>query len=312
MKIDTKFLVSLHEKGMKSVKGYRAHEIELIEVLKQIDEFKVYRSYKYPNLQRYVVLCWGFPEDKAYELITVSRACQRFLKLNNAISCGQISVSKARRIVPILNESNQEEWLKKAHLNSHRELERLIASKNPETEFRESARYVSENQVEVKITMTKEDYEEFKRSQELLCQKEKRPMNLYQTLKRLNSEFLKRNDPIQKATRILKKKTQKQQRQPGTCRMTKQQDPILQNHSQKISPHNKSKQRTPIPVLTFYQATLRDKGQCQQLLPNGQKCLEAKWVDIHHIKHIKDGGTHDLENLITLCKGHHQIEHWTS
>ena len=35
----------------------------------------------------------------------------------------------------------------------------------------------------------------------------------------------------------------------------------------------------------------------------------ARWSDIHHIKHREHGGTHELENLVTLCRFHHRYVH---
>ncbi len=35
----------------------------------------------------------------------------------------------------------------------------------------------------------------------------------------------------------------------------------------------------------------------------------SRWTDIHHIKHREHGGTHELENLIELCRFHHRYTH---
>lgn len=64
--------------------------------------------------------------------MTVARDGLKYSKLQKALSENKISVSKAKRISSVLTQSNQEEWLNHARLNSHRSLERLVASKNPE------------------------------------------------------------------------------------------------------------------------------------------------------------------------------------
>jgi Domain of unknown function (DUF222)/HNH endonuclease len=35
----------------------------------------------------------------------------------------------------------------------------------------------------------------------------------------------------------------------------------------------------------------------------------SRWTDIHHIKHREHGGTHEIENLVELCRFHHRYVH---
>jgi len=48
----------------------------------------------------------------------------------------------------------------------------------------------------------------------------------------------------------------------------------------------------------------RDQHRCQ--VPG---CRHATFVDVHHIQPREDGGTHELENLLTLCGAHHRACH---
>jgi len=48
----------------------------------------------------------------------------------------------------------------------------------------------------------------------------------------------------------------------------------------------------------------RDEGRCR--VPG---CRATRNLDVHHIVHRADGGTHDPENLIILCSGHHALHH---
>ena len=38
-------------------------------------------------------------------------------------------------------------------------------------------------------------------------------------------------------------------------------------------------------------------------------CGNTRFVDAHHIKSWTDGGSTDLENLISLCRAHHRLVH---
>jgi hypothetical protein len=53
---------------------------------------------------------------------------------------------------------------------------------------------------------------------------------------------------------------------------------------------------------TFVRA--RDKDRCR--VPG---CRSARNIDVHHIVHREHGGSHEPENLVCLCSGHHTAHH---
>ena len=48
----------------------------------------------------------------------------------------------------------------------------------------------------------------------------------------------------------------------------------------------------------------RDKHRCR--VP---RCRSARNLEIHHIVHREDGGSHEPSNLVCLCSGHHDAHH---
>jgi hypothetical protein len=48
----------------------------------------------------------------------------------------------------------------------------------------------------------------------------------------------------------------------------------------------------------------RDGGCCR--VPG---CRNATFVDVHHLRPRSEGGTHEIENLVTLCAAHHRAIH---
>jgi hypothetical protein len=48
----------------------------------------------------------------------------------------------------------------------------------------------------------------------------------------------------------------------------------------------------------------RDKHRCR--VPG---CRSARNIEIHHIVHREDGGSHEPSNLVCLCSGHHGAHH---
>jgi hypothetical protein len=155
----TNQIVELHQEAKRLTEAIKANEAALISTLVRIDELKVFRSYGYPSLYKYLTLSLGFSEHKAYSLILVTRAVERVPKLGRALSLGEITVSKARRIAPVIDNENVADWVNKSRLNSHRQLEKVVANESPEMAMEpESYRYISQNQVEVKIVLKAEEF----------------------------------------------------------------------------------------------------------------------------------------------------------
>jgi hypothetical protein len=67
--------------------------------------------------------------------------------------------------------------------------------------------------------------------------------------------------------------------------------------------------RTPIPAAVLHQVRLRDRGQCTYRDTQGARCVRQRWVDTHHIVQVSQGGSHELDNLTTLCSAHHKLLH---
>lgn len=53
----------------------------------------------------------------------------------------------------------------------------------------------------------------------------------------------------------------------------------------------------------------RDGYRCRALLPSGQQCNRedpsGKDLRAHHVVGLKEGGANHLDNLVTLCRRHH-------
>jgi hypothetical protein len=62
------------------------------------------------------------------------------------------------------------------------------------------------------------------------------------------------------------------------------------------------KRRTVSPALRRALAT-RDRG-CR--FPG---CERTRFVDAHHVQHWSQGGSTNLDNLVSLCRGHHRLVH---
>ncbi len=85
-----------------------------------------------------------------------------------------------------------------------------MAGQNPEVDSNESVRFISQNQLEVKIVMTKKEFEEFKRAEDILCQKWKKQVSIKNTLVQLARHYLDREDPVVKAVKQNERKIKRE------------------------------------------------------------------------------------------------------
>jgi 5-methylcytosine-specific restriction endonuclease McrA len=274
----------LHEKAKLLAKTYLQTESELISVLQEIDKRKIFRDLGYSSLFSYYEKALGLSENQSCNFIAVSRKCSEVPELKKAIDSGELSVSRAKRVVPVINILNSSDWIQKAQDLSQREVERMVAAQNPDKAIRSRVRPVSETKAELRCGISYELQDKLERVRAVLSQKKGRPCTLEEVIEAAADLYLEKNDPLQKAQRAGKRPSQE-------GNVTKMENPRV------------------IPARIKHEVFLRDKGQCQHREPDGRPCMNNTFLHLHHIKPVSDGGQSILENLITLCSAHHKHVH---
>lgn len=247
----------------------------------------------------------GLSEGRAYNFILVARSAAKIVKLQDALRAGEITLSKAKRLAPIITEENADQWIESSKQLSQRMLERAVARVAPKTSVEEGSRFISENLLELKAVISLETEQLLKRVQDLLSQSKGNAASFDEALKNMAKLYLEKNDPVLKAERVLKKKIVRE------TQIDSQNDNSGTNlpGSQKDWSLRPVFERRPIPTDIHHEIYFRDQGECQQLGLDGKKCRDSRWIDVHHLVPVAEGGPDTVENLITLCKAHHQMEH---
>ncbi|MGE3973742.1 MAG: HNH endonuclease [Bdellovibrionales bacterium] len=264
----TKYM-EIHQKALAVAGRFKKAESDVIEVLQQIDDGRVYLKFECKSLYDYTVNVLKLSESTAYNFITVARKAKEVPELKRAIQSGTLSVSKARKITPVLTPTNQEEWLKMAIELPQKKLEQQVATICPQESTPERVKFVSEERLNLQMGISKELHQKLKRAQELESQRQQKHASLEDTLEALLNIYLEQKDPVRKAEKL--------------------------------------QHRANFPVAR--QVILRDRGQCTHRDSMGQRCEERRWLDTHHIIPRNKGGNDALENLTTLCSGHHRLTH---
>lgn len=263
---------SLHEKTVECAKRYNACERELLDCLQAVDEQKLYLVMGYSSLFQYCLSTLDLTESQASAMICVMRKALVIPALKDALNKGEINVSRSKRITSVITNENASQWIDKAKNLRQRELEVALVTACPKGALRERISPITPQRWELKISLSSKIEEDLSRAKELA-----RVNSLEETLEKVLEFYLKKNDPLQKEVRSLRNAPRPLQR--------------------------------AIPKSIRNRVLIRDKGQCTHLDEMGNRCGSRKWVEVHHVKPFSEGGDHSLENLATLCYGHHKRQH---
>ena len=327
--VDTKFYTpiheGIHEKAVEISTRYKKAEAELIEVLEQVDNHKVYLRRGRSSLFQYGVQDLQLSESVIYNLITVMRKVREVPELKAQIQEGNITLSNARRIAPILTVENQGAWLKKASELSQRQLEKEIVKTHPLSAVIERAGYVTESRVKLETSLSENAMMRLRRVQDLVSQSKSKHASLENTLIEMTEFYLLHKDPVIRAERIYAKK--------GVANKASRVKPPAELVSIRVETHGSVKngsaknesvsdesiinvasvkfpnKREPIPTSILHQVNLRDERRCTYINSEGSKCSQTRWTEIHHRLPLVLGGKNTLGNLTTLCSAHHQWIH---
>jgi len=182
----------------------------------------------------------------------------------------------------VVTNENHKDWIEKAQNLKQRELEREVVKINPRAAVRDSSRPIAENLNEWRLGVNSRVDKKRQRVQDLLSQQSKSAASMEDAVEAGFDAFLEKNDPLEIARRNVGKKKKK-------------------------SPNATHGRRVPAAVR--HEVMLNHKGRCGHVDHQGKRCTEMRWLDFHHKIPFAFGGKHTVENLVLLCKGHHQMTH---
>lgn len=326
----------LHQKALDAARRFFKAEAELLELIQKIDECKGFRDLGHTSLFLYVVGELKLSESTALNFINVARKAVQVPALKTEIQLGNLSVCKARKIVPVLSIQNQAEWIEKARTLPTRSLEKEIARVAPAEAIPERVRYAAECRVSLSLSLDENVLEKIKRVQDLESQRKGRSVTLEETLAVMSAFYIEKNDPLEKAKRAAndRKATAKSDAAIVKSRLdcadvTKHADneqmarinveQVMDYPRQlcEVSGGQRGKalsrtgfysRRKHISAATEHEVVLRDDARCTAF-DRGKRCENRRFLHVHHLKPVSLGG-HDIpENLTTLCSAHHQMLH---
>ncbi|MGZ3722889.1 MAG: HNH endonuclease [Bdellovibrionales bacterium] len=283
--------LKIHEECLKLCQGYVRREAPIVVQLQQVGETKLFKELEMRNLFTYAVKICGLSEGAAYSFIAVGKKAKLQPCLQDAIVSRTLSVSKAIRIVSIINSENAEELVEFAKTHSSKEIEWEVRRRNPKAAVRARIKPLTADTDLLEAPIPRETTEHISRAQTLLAQKTSRHQGISETLTYVFKEYVERHDPMKKAERAQRRKAAENSA-----------------YAEK-SPRPTSQGRSPITAATQHTVDLRDRRRCTHIGKDGKRCNEDRWIHYHHIVHVSKDGSNHPDNITTLCSFHHDLVH---
>src|SRR4051812_19315536 len=121
----------VHEKALTLSKEFRRAEYELIEILQKVEDAKIHLALGFSSLFVYATESLGLSENNAYNFTSIARKAKSIPELKEKIRSGDLSVSKAKRILSVVTPQNKNEWIEKAITMPKAQLEKEVIKVNP-------------------------------------------------------------------------------------------------------------------------------------------------------------------------------------
>lgn len=275
----------IHARALYLSKVHKKVELDLLEILNQVRALKIDRALGYTSLFNYASEALSLSEAQAYAFCAVVRASEQFPVLKQTLNAGRLSVYKASRVVSALDVDNAEQVIEFAATHSTRETEKYVTKLRPRALRADRMRPVTEHLFELRTNLSDACLEKLKRVQDLQASCNKNT-SYADVIEAALEEYLFKHDPVAKAQRS------RAQHKPSSFCARKKRQPF--SAAQKHTVHR------------------RDQAQCTHIDEHGRRCLARRWLHIHHIRPVSQGGDNSPENLTTLCAAHHDLVHQLS
>jgi hypothetical protein len=268
-------------------KEYLRTEGELLTLLIEMKTSGAILALGYSGIWDYCHRGLSLSEAQAFYFKSVAEASVKAPKLKEAVQTGEISLSLARRIAPVITQETQAHWIDLAKNLSQKELEREVQAVNPNcARPKEKIKPVDRKLSHLSVLINSDTENDLKNLQNLLSQKLGHAAALKDVIEWAVKTTKEKYSPEEKAKRSKKRN-------------------LVTQKVKLVS----SLGRKPIPSSVKHEVVKREAFQCNFTSPQGVRCQTKRWLNFHHQQEVAKGGKNTPENLTFLCTSHHQFIH---
>ena len=306
--------------------------VELVAHLAALDERPAaYAAQGYGSLFRYCTQALRLSEDAACNRIEAARACRRFPSILDFLAAGMLSLTSLRLLARHLTPENHEAVLANASGRSRHEIEVLVAELAPRPDVPSSVRKlpsalpalpvvthampacVVDPQSAPAVSPTPLASTPRPVVQPTAPQRYRVQFTIgaqtHDRLRRLQA-LLRREIPdgdpgaiFDRAVSLLLEKVEKAKL--GTVG-EKRPRPRIRPGTDKV--HKSGPPPRHVPRAVKRAVWQRDAGQCAFVSPDGLRCSERTFLELHHLRPYAKGGLATVANIALRCGRHNQYE----
>ena len=275
---------------------------------------RVHERLGYGSFVEYIERLFGYAPRLTFEKVRVGQALERLPVLADALRSGTASWSSVRELTRVATSETEREWLEASRGKTAREIERLVSGRRAgdlpgDPKDAGAQRHVLRFEVSGDTKAT------FREAVAKLRQDSGEPLDDDDVLLLMARHVLKVNaDDGQSSYQLAVTVCESCSRatQTGSGDLVAIAPEIAEmarcdaQQLRRTTPNSPRPQRASqtIPPAIRRTVLLRDHHRCQ--VPG---CSHATFVDVHHLRARSQGGSHDADNLLTLCGAHHRACH---
>ncbi len=336
----------LHRKLKRIVKARAALDAEEAEALREAERVRVWRHYGYSSLLEYMEMEMGYTPRAALERLRVAKAIVELPAIADAMAQGDLSFSAGRELTRVATPETEQKWLDAANDKNLRQVEDMVSGHKPgevpddpvDPKLRKrrlryddideetyallrQARQILERELGERI----DDNTMLRTFARLVVDGARSPERTHAPYQVAATVCVQCKRGWQDGGGIIVEMSPDKleaalcdaqhigavddavgsvdhvagigEHEAGTAEH-------LARAGHNAAPQKRARAKSDIPPALRRRVRARDHGTCR--VP---WCRSSRNVDQHHIRPLSQGGTHTLENIISLCESHHLAHH---
>jgi hypothetical protein len=287
------------------------HDFEAAQWIAAARRFQTHRRLGFASLAEYLGRMFGWSPRLAFEKIRVAEQLQQLHELADALHDGLLSWSAARELTRVATPSTECDWLEAVKGLSIREVERLVAGRQPGDKPNDRVRPELVKYT-IHVEVSGETFALWREAKMIMQRRAGAALPEAQAVAMiLRTALGGPRDEGRSSYQIVISKCpdcgRATQRGGGeeihvspAALASAECDAQRIDATQQTAPHAAQE----IPLAVRRAVIHRDHGRC--VVPG---CRHAAFIDLHHLNLRSEGGSHDPRFLITLCSVHHVQAH---
>lgn len=317
--------------------------LQILHLINEAHSRRLYAEDGYPSLFEWLTKSLGYSAAAAMRRIESARALREVPALEKKIETGELNLTNLAKVQAVIRAEEKRtgerlslgkrtETFSLIELKSSREAELILVTAFPEAARSaaaisgnakaESVRPISETEVRVQVTLTRQQLEKLNRVRDVASHSHF-GASLSGIIDMLASSYLEKNDPLLREVKPRPRKssapanlsdatssdaTSSDATSLPSAEIAASSLPAPEVTSPEVMPQKVEVHRRPIAP-SLKNAVLRSAhGQCQFVdHRTGHRCDSRSLLEIDHIVPVSLGGTNEPRNLRVLCRTHNLL-----